>query len=328
MWFYLDMRFAIPLSSVALLGLPLIFAGATAAPTDVTPINDFGHWATQAMPRPAAPTMQLRSIQSGGRTRYYRVHEPVAYDPQVPTPLVMAFHGGGGNAVQFADQTEMYVTADANDFLLVFPEGTGVLGGPPWFTLETWNAGNCCGWAQNHNVDDVQFARDMLAALDAEWNVDLQHVYATGHSNGAMMSYRLGVEASDLVTAIVPNAGASGVAGMPSAPVPMMVMHGKLDTNVPFQGGVGTGPSGTDFRSQRQSVLPFARVNGVNSYSLAETRGQAERYEGLGTSGSPIQYWFLHDGGHSWPGHGSATGDPVNMDIDANDEIWAFFSQF
>jgi polyhydroxybutyrate depolymerase len=280
-------------------------------------------------PVPAtAPQMQLRTIQSGGLDRYFRVHEPVGYDPQQSYPLVMAFHGGGGNAVQFADQTEMYVTADSNGFLLVFPEGTGLLGGPPLYALETWNAGNCCGWAQSHNVDDVLFVRDMVAALAGEWNVDLDHVYATGHSNGGMMSYRLGMEAPDLVTAIAPNAAALGVPGVPATDVPLLVMHGRLDTNVPFQGGVGSGPSGTDFRSQRESVMPFARANGVGSYALMETRGQADRYEGIGSSGSPVHYWYLRDGGHSWPGHGSAIGDPVNMDIDANDETWAFFSQF
>ncbi|PCJ55294.1 MAG: hypothetical protein COA70_03405, partial [Planctomycetota bacterium] len=77
--------------------------------------------------------MALRTVQSGGMTRYFRVHEPNGYNPLTPTPLVMAFHGGGGNARQFADHTELYQTADAQDFLLVFPEGTGNLGGPPLY---------------------------------------------------------------------------------------------------------------------------------------------------------------------------------------------------
>jgi polyhydroxybutyrate depolymerase len=272
--------------------------------------------------------MALRSVASSGMTRYYRVHEPVGYDPQVATPLILAFHGGGGNAVQFANQTEMYVTANAHNFLLVFPEGTGVLGGPPLYRLETWNAGACCGWAEQNGVDDVQFVRDLVVALSAEWNIDLNHVYATGHSNGGMMAYRLGAEASDLIAAIAPNAAALGVAQPVLGNIPVMAMHGKLDTNVPFQGGVGTGPSGTNFRSQRASLIPFARANGVSSYALQETRGQALRFAGIGSTGSPIHYWYLRDGGHSWPGHGSALGDPVNMDIDANTEIWAFFAQF
>jgi len=280
----------------------------------------------------AAPGMALRTVQSGGITRYYRVHVPTNYNPLQPTPLVMAFHGGLGNARQFADQTELYQTADANDFLLVFPEGTSTLGGPPLYLFETWNAGNCCGYAEQNNIDDVQFVRDMVAALAAEWNVDLNHVYATGHSNGGMMSYRLGMEAPDLVTAIAPNAGSLGVTGLPALPVPLLVMHGKLDTNVPFRGGVGSGPSGTNFESQRDSVGPFMISNGATDLTLAEVRGQAMRFESVGTggTGAHIYYWWLKDGGHSWPGHGSAgnPNEPTNYDIDANDEIWAFFAQF
>lgn len=276
----------------------------------------------------AAPPMELRSVQSGGLTRWFRVHEPDDYDPQVAVPLVLAFHGGGGNARQFADQSELHVTSDDEDFLLVFPEGTGALGGPPLYLLETWNAGNCCGYAEENDIDDVQFTRDMVAALAAEWNVDLDHVYATGHSNGGMMSYRLGMEAPDLITAIGPNAAALGMPGLPTMEIPVMVMHGKLDFNVPVGGGVGVGPSGVDYRSQQESLRPFAIVNGATGMQLAEVRGQAKRFESTGTSSAPIYYWWLKDGGHSWPGHSSAIGDPVNMDIDANVELWNFFSQF
>lgn len=280
----------------------------------------------------SAPPMALRTVQSGGITRYFRVHEPVGYTSAQPIPLVMAFHGGGGNARQFADHSELYQTADAEDFLLVFPEGSGNLGGPPLYLLETWNAGNCCGYAQQNGIDDVQFVRDMVASLAAEWNVDLDHVYATGHSNGGMMSYRLGMEAPDLVTAIAPNAAALGVTGIPSLPVPIMVMHGKLDTNVPYRGGVGSGVSGTDYENQKASLRPFQIVNGASAMQLAETRGQAQRFESVGTggTGAPIHYWWLKDGGHSWPGHtgGGLPGEPTNFDIDANDELWAFFSQF
>ncbi len=279
----------------------------------------------------AIPPMELRNVQSSGMTRWYRVHVPDDYDPNQSTPVILAFHGGGGDARQFADHTQLWVTADREDFLLVFPEGTGTLGGPPFFLLETWNGGNCCGWAESHNVDDVQFTRDMVAALASEWNVDLDRVFATGHSNGGMMSYRLALEAPDLVRAVAPNAASLGVSGLPATPVPLLVMHGRLDCNVPYQGGVGCGISGTDNASQRDSVRPFWLVNLAQAPVLAETRGQAHRYEmAAPATGAPICYWWLTDHGHAWPGHGSGglPNEPCNYDIDANDEIWAFFSQF
>jgi polyhydroxybutyrate depolymerase len=279
----------------------------------------------------AIPAMELRSVPSGGMTRWYRVHVPDDYDPNQSTPVILAFHGGGGDARQFADHTQLWMIADREDFLLVFPEGTGALAGPPFFLLETWNAGDCCGWAENHNVDDVQFTRDMVAALASEWNVDLQRVFATGHSNGGMMSYRLGIEAPDLVRAIAPNAASLEIGGLPPAPVPLLVMHGQLDCNVPYQGGVGCGVSGTHVTSQRASVRPFWLANLAQAPVLAETRGSAHRYEMTApVTGAPIRYWWMTDHGHAWPGHGSGglPNEPCNFDIDANDELWAFFSQF
>lgn len=274
-----------------------------------------------------ASSLLLRSIRSGGMRRWYRVHVPPSYDPAVPAPVLLAFHGGGGNARQFADQTGLEATADKYGFLLVFPEGTGALGGWPWFTLETWNAGNCCGWAVNHHVDDVLFTRDMLDAVEAEWNVDPGQVFATGHSNGAMMCYRLAVEAPDRIVAIAPNAGALGVDGVPPLPIPIIAFHGRLDCHVPFAGGSGCGISGVDYRSQEETLRPFVLRNGVRlPTGPAERRGKAERWEGLApTTGADIFYWWLIDGGHSWPGHGSAIGDPVNRDIDINEELWLFF---
>lgn len=290
-----------------------------------------------AAPQPAqaadaalgAPTMQLRTIVSGGMDRYYRVHVPTSWDGVRTLPVVLAFHGGGGNARQFANQSELYLTADQEEFLLVLPEGTGRIGGAPWFALQTWNSGNCCGWAAENNIDDVQFTRDMVAALASEWPVDLAHVYATGHSNGGMMSYRLGMEAPDLLAAIGPNAASLGMPGLPAAPIPVMAVHGRLDNNVPLQGGVGSGVSGTDFHSQRESLAPFAVINQTDPPRLAERRGAGRRFEATATgSGAPIHYWLLGDGGHSWPGHSSAIGDPVSQAIDINQELWAFFSSF
>jgi poly(3-hydroxybutyrate) depolymerase len=59
-----------------------------------------------------------------------------------------------------------------------------------------------------------------------------------------------------------------------------------------------------------------------------ETRGAAVLYAGVGAVEAPIHYWWLWDGGHSWPGHGAELpGEPTSYDIDANEEIWAFFAK-
>lgn len=289
-----------------------------------------------ALARPAAqggaasPPMELRSIVSGGLQRWYRVHQPVGWDGTRPLPVVLAFHGGGGNARQFAEHSGMWKESDRSGFLLVFPEGTGRLGGAPRFLLETWNAGDCCGWAESHGVDDVRFVRDLVADLAGAYRVDLARVFATGHSNGGMMSYRLAVEAPDVVRAVALNAAALMAPGTPAAAIPVLALHGRRDANVPWQGGVGSGVSGADFSSQRDSLMPFMQVNGCAASTLAETRGAAHRWEAASPLGAPVHYWWLDDHGHAWPGHGSGMpgGEPCNYDIDANVEIWAFFARF
>ncbi|KAA3606743.1 MAG: hypothetical protein DWQ01_17150 [Planctomycetota bacterium] len=273
--------------------------------------------------------LQLHSISSGGMTRYYRIHVPPSYQAGVPTPLVLAYHGGGGNARQFADSSNLNDASDRHGFLLVYPEGTGILGGWPFFWVETWNAGGCCGWAQENDIDDVGFTRDMLDDIESKWSVDPKAVFATGHSNGGMMSYRLGIELSDRIVAIGPNATCLIFNQTPPTPIPVIAFHGKLDCNVPFQGGLGCGISGVSMTSQTDSLTPFIQVNQAQvPQTYEEQRGDAFRIEfPAPATGADIRYWWMRDHGHAWPGHGSAIGDPFNTDIDINEELWLFFDQ-
>src|SRR5215831_5938057 len=98
----------------------------------------------------------------------------------------------------------MDVLADREGFLAVYPYGTGVMKAK----LLTWNAGPCCGYAQKNKIDDVAFVAALLDDLAARVDYDRARVYATGHSNGAMMAYRLAQDLSDRIAAIAPVGGA------------------------------------------------------------------------------------------------------------------------
>ena len=83
----------------------------------------------------------IYSVDHGGLLRRYLVHVPRNYDPGRATPLLMAFHGGGGN-MQFQADDENYGLigkSEATGFILVFPNGYS-----PWpgGRFATWNAGN------------------------------------------------------------------------------------------------------------------------------------------------------------------------------------------
>ena len=136
---------------------------------------------------PSSPQTYWVEIESGDRRRSALVHLPPQVVEGRPLPLILAFHGGGGNARHQETYTGMDSLSDQVGFIVVYPNGTGRLGD----RLLTWNAGTCCGYASDNQVDDVGFVRALVSDLETRLPIDSQRVYATGFSNGAMMAYRL-----------------------------------------------------------------------------------------------------------------------------------------
>ena len=89
------------------------------------------------------------------------LHLPIGYNGSSDIPLIVAMHGGFGNAYSIENQSQLSVKADAENFIVVYPEG--VTGGV--FNISSWNAGWCCGYASSSNVDDVGFIDALLDTL-------------------------------------------------------------------------------------------------------------------------------------------------------------------
>jgi polyhydroxybutyrate depolymerase len=282
---------------------------------------------------PPDPSPQVfrfdRTLTLDGRDRSYTLNLPPNYYSSTSAlPLVIAMHGGGGNSAQFEASSLLTRKADSAGFAVVYPNGTSASLG-----LNTWNGGGCCGSAVTNNVDDVAFVRALITDLISRHRLDPRRVYATGHSNGGIMSYRLACELSDRIAAVAPNAGPLMVASCtPARPVPVLHMHSKLDTNVPVAGGFGSGIAGVGFPSVASSVARAAAANGcaatatVLSTSALLTRSTWAPCRG----GAAVELILTEDGGHSWPGGtaGTVTGDPPSAAINGNDELWAFFQRY
>lgn len=58
-------------------------------------------------------------------TRSYRVFVPSAYKPSRPLPLVMVFHGWGGNENEFLDDSNVRKLSDQRGYVVVAPRGLG-----------------------------------------------------------------------------------------------------------------------------------------------------------------------------------------------------------
>ena len=63
------------------------------------------------------------SIEHEGKNRSYRLYVPKKYKSDIPTPLIINFHGTGSNAEQQAIYSDMDSVAEKKGFIHVNPQG-------------------------------------------------------------------------------------------------------------------------------------------------------------------------------------------------------------
>lgn len=270
---------------------------------------------------------------SDGRTRRYRTYVPAGLPAGTAVPLVIALHGGLGTSSQFAANSGLNGFAESNRFIAVYPDGIG--NQPNGTGYQTWNGGYCCGPAATQAVNDVAFIRDLVAELRRTMSIDPKRVYAMGHSNGGILSYKLACELSSVIVAIGVQAGSNIITGcQPANPVSVFHLHGTADTNMPIDGGKGSGISTTNFVSARGSVDAMASVNGCNVSSPASFITSNPDVTALSwkscASNSEIRFVTVKNATHAWMGHAaqsagssSYVGTPY-ANLDATRAILSF----
>jgi len=250
-----------------------------------------------------------KTIDSGGFERHYILYVPPGYEADAATPLVFNFHGLGRSAEYQYTYTEMNRMADRFKFILVTPSGLG----------SSWNAGDgCCGFAGGMNIDDVGFTSEMIDSVSEEYCIDQHRVYATGFSNGGMMSWRLACELSERILGIGPVAGAILVPCLQvTSPVSVIAFHGDEDMLVPYEGGEASADGWGDGLCSDASEVVYAEGDVT---CIARTECQFH---------TRVVFCTVEGGGHNWPGaafdrpeHGHTTHD-----IDASRAIARFFKR-
>jgi polyhydroxybutyrate depolymerase len=139
-----------------------------------------------------------QTITSGGESRTFIVHVPTGYTGSSPVPVVLDFHPLGGTGSSQEGSSGWKAQCDSVGCIAVFPNSSAKAGD------NSWNAGYCCDNAEKNQIDDVQFARDMIKWLEANACVDPKRIYASGGSNGGGMTYRLACQAADVIAAVAP----------------------------------------------------------------------------------------------------------------------------
>jgi polyhydroxybutyrate depolymerase len=294
-----------------------------------------------------APDIEWKLFDWDGLQRTYGLYVPAG--ALGPAPLVFLFHGGGGSARKTWAQEHgrsWRALADEHGFVLVLPEARP---DPDDSDAHHWN--DCRADVESATVlsteDDVGFIVGLMDVTSEAMSIGQDRVYATGASNGGMMTYRLAIEAGDrfaAVAAVIANLPDPSECETSSLPIPMLIMNGTDDPLIPFEGGCVAGD-----RCERGRVLSTAEtiafwvdVNGASTEPTVEKLPNRSWFDGSRVTvftyvdeikGADVVYYHIQGGGHTVPGFESASSllravaGPKNRDIDGPTEIWAFFEE-
>ena len=269
-----------------------------------------------------------------GLTRRYRLYVPSSLPAGERVPLLVALHGGTGWGAQFELNSGFDGLAESNRFLVVYPDGTNSRADST--TLLTWNGGVCCGAAADRNLDDVRFISLLLDELERTRPVDTSRVFATGHSNGAILAYRLACEMSDRISAIGLQSGVIGVPCQPARPVSVFHLHGLADTNIPIDGGRGSGIAGVSFPSPRIAPTTFAELDRCSAGPVdapdPSNADVSSRTWSECAEHREVRFVTVTGASHAWMGHSAASAGAATLvgtpyqGFDASRAIWSFLA--
>ncbi len=285
----------------------------------------------QAVRQPLAAGDHLLELTHEGAPRRYLLHVPPDMPPE-PRPLLVALHGVSLHLDNFRRQAALEPLAAREHFYVLYPLAMKTIG------LQTWNAGTCCGLPSWRDVDDVGFVLAAMAAAEQQVPLDARRVYLVGMSNGAMMAYRLAMEAPEHFAAIGAVAGTMVTDGFqPSAPISLIHVHALHDPLVPLRGRPLF-----DLPSVESVVGRWREANACPATPTTQRFHQLapdpapeaheRRWEPC-AAGTAVALWVLDGPRHVWPG-ADLPGWQAPMagaeapTINAGQIIWEFLSRF
>ena len=277
------------------------------------------------------------SLTSVGYLWDYWLCVPPDPGPDRLMPAVLILHGAGGSGESYFLSAGWKEKAEREGFIAIAPDGLPARPDrTPNFLLNPrlWNSGQLETRSPRSSVDDVQFIKDLLVAVERIVNIDMHRVYLTGHSNGAGMTFRLATQMSEWFAAIAPVASHCWIGDpKPSHPLPTLYMIGLEDPLVPFEGGESwlpwggkrtTPPVEATLRTWQRALGCQASQKTLRDDSVARVLEYPSCSRNV-----EFQVWLIKGQGHGWPGGeqqlpGLLMG-PSRKEVRATEVIWDFF---
>jgi poly(3-hydroxybutyrate) depolymerase len=251
----------------------------------------------------------------GGADRYYCTYTSSLIGAGTQHPLVIALHGGDGNASQMMEDARRIIEhAEAMGWIAVFPNGLPrpSCGGASLCLDNSWGA-----------PDNVFFIAELISRMKAGGQVQDDRVHLIGFSGGAKLIYDVVATPGfpHAIRSIATVAGAFGLfhADRPEegftviqldrgTPVNALLAQGGLDPRLPAAGGLDeTGREAhTSFRTKVDywrlvtgTETATARPVDVVALAGAPADVTASRYTRAGLTVVEVLDPNL---GHDWPG--------------------------
>ncbi|WP_396219593.1 alpha/beta hydrolase family esterase [Gemmatimonas sp.] len=337
--------------------LPLITQGcrrlarlaAAVLPTLAVGCANGANGAATAPTTPPAPYpvgLSDHSLTVAGVARQYRVHVPTAL-AGAPRAIVLVLHGGGGAGLDVANTgahplSVFRTVADRERFVVVYPGGLPATDG---------NVGWVDCRRDNRNgttADDEGFLAALIERVRAAYNLSASAVFMAGGSNGAMMTHAFAMARPDLVAGVATSSGSLAADPLPGAcsagatvPVPIVMVHGTADTQMPYAGGcvadLGGGCNRGRVVSAEATRDRWLRANGLIGVQptvqvidpVPNDGGPANRFDYAGPV--PVQWWRLDGAGHTVASRSVLVAPNTlsgiqSRDIEFAEVAWAFFA--
>lgn len=165
------------------------------------------------------PAVAPSSVKVGDITRNMITVIPSGYSKDKPLKLIFAFHGRTNSNEQVRGYYRVEQAAKG-EAIMVYPAGT--------------KSGSSYNWT---GKKDQEFFDVMLAQLSQSYCIDLDEIYAVGHSLGGSMTNELACVRGDVLRAVAVVGGGSVVQNNCSGPVAAMIWHNPKDNLVAFRSG-------------------------------------------------------------------------------------------
>lgn len=261
------------------------------------------------------------SLTFGGAKRSYILHIPTGYTTGKKYPLMLSYHGDGGTGKGQEEKTGFDAIADANGFLVAYPDSN-----------PTYRDGK--QWMLAGSGNDIEFSKALIAAIEAKYTIDSSRVYVSGFSMGAGMAQAMACAATSLVAGLGYSSNELGPAKAeqchPSVPIAVVAFHGTADPVSNYNGG---NYKGGNTYSAQQTAQFWATADGCPATpattQIPDTLSDGSKVTDTKQTWSPckggtsVTFYTIEGGGHAWPGS-SDVGKygPASTRVDASQVIW------